>query len=370
MDELQSGTPQRVPTHIEFLDRLLGGGQLPTGIHGLLGVIGSGKTTLGTMIATEGALWQGKVDQYQATGCWVFISLEMRPEEIRALAISHAAKISRRTIQTERSDQWSTSACLKDYELQRTSQLSTRGGSGLGEQERYEEIAGILTSHLVIARIDPPEFASVCSAAQGIRNYLTKLRLEDRPIRGIVVDYAGLAVLHYVNQNSIPNYASSAILSNFPQECRELLAQQYNCPVWVIHQMSGRANKRRPTEIQHHSDTQGCRSFGAYLDTCVILGTMEDKSAAFAIQCTKSPQKPDSDRAVLQFDQDFATIVEANHLRQSNGSHQFVSAAPVCELIGLSPDLIEYAEELARRVSTGGGKQQKGGRGGRNGRRA
>jgi KaiC/GvpD/RAD55 family RecA-like ATPase len=81
-----------IPTNISFVDRLLNGGHYRGKIHGLLGTVGVGKTTLGAMIAAEGALRE----HYQGnSGAWYFITLDQRASEIRWHMLSHGAKIKR-----------------------------------------------------------------------------------------------------------------------------------------------------------------------------------------------------------------------------------------------------------------------------------
>jgi hypothetical protein len=133
----------------------------------------------------------------------------------------------------------------------------------------------------------------------------------DVDIAGVVIDYVGIAVKEYVGH---ARHRLSSEISQFIHECRRQIADRWNCPVWLIHQLSGEANLRRPGAVQHHRDAADCKTFGDSLDACFVLGQRDHTSGEFLLQCTKSSIQP-PEPAILRFDPHFATLRQTEDLR-------------------------------------------------------
>ena len=186
-------------TGVSFLDRIMGG-QLVPGVHCLLGPTGSGKTTLGAMIAAEGALRQARLaESGQPAGRWIFINLQMHAIEVRTLVVSHLAKIDREVLGTASStDAFSTSNNLRPYETRRLGELSRHDGNTGGERERYRDAVAIVEKHLEVVSMEPYQFTQSLSPVACIRHHLDGQPTDDRPVRGIVIDCADLAVDYFM----------------------------------------------------------------------------------------------------------------------------------------------------------------------------
>ena len=93
-----------------------------------------------------------------------------------------------------------------------------------------------------------------------------------RKIRVVIIDYAGLVCLRQYGC-MVDDYVYYRALNYMGDMCRKQIAGKFNCPVWLLHQMSGSANSLDPTVPLHHSQAAGCKSFGDNMDTCICLGT-------------------------------------------------------------------------------------------------
>jgi hypothetical protein len=88
----------------------------------------------------------------------------------------------------------------------------------------------------------------------------------------VIIDYAGLCVKRHVHERGLRDEKYYALLSHFGYECLRLIAQPFDTPVWIMHQLSGEANKRTSATKQHHADAAGSRSFAENLWFCFELG--------------------------------------------------------------------------------------------------
>ena len=263
----------KIPTGVDFIDRALGGGQNPGQVYGLLGPIGVGKSTLGAMIAAEGALMQTlHTRDVEREGVWVFVTLELNSRSILDMAVSHIAKLDRTVLQ-------------RIYFPSDLCQLSRDFSSITDEQlRRIDE----LLRHLHIIHISNECFRSEAAPVQTIRNRLNDLT----SVSGIVIDYAGTAVSQYIELHGLHERNASRLLQEFLADCRSLLARHYSCPVWVIQQLNGTASSRSASALQSHLDASNCRHFGDNLDACFVLGTQDPVSKCFEVHCSKAAQAP------------------------------------------------------------------------------
>src|SRR5262249_19254294 len=68
------------------------------------------------------------------------------------------------------------------------------------------------------------------------------------------------------------------LISRFMNELSQRVAQSYNCSVWVLSQLSGEANKKAPTSVQHYADAAEGKNFAENLDYCFCLGNKDTES--------------------------------------------------------------------------------------------
>ncbi|WP_146407348.1 hypothetical protein [Allorhodopirellula heiligendammensis] len=292
-----------------FLDKLLGGGTAPTGVYGILGPTGIGKTHLASMIACNGAT-RGSAfqDRCHCSFPWVLLDIETDFCMLKQRVVSHSAKVARDNFGCP-------SDCIQPYEQARHSELPRHQGQLVSEIDRCRHALEVLSRQLhPICSEDLYEnrpngrnckftdFPEWIAASVGRFSAV-------KPLGGIVID--GVCnVWNYSSESS--SKSEREFIQDFVDKfCRELSIRE-RCPVWITHQVSGTACRASPLASLSHHHSARCKSFARTLDACFVLGSPSNESM-FAIQCTKSNSgSAKLDRLVLKHDRNFATIVEVD----------------------------------------------------------
>jgi hypothetical protein len=298
----------QIPTEIDFLDHATGGGQLNFGLHAILGPSPSAKTTLGVMIAAEGAKSQhARAVRGDTAGQWVLISPVQSKDDLLRLALSHIAKIPRDTID---SLQFSQVRQSRGYETERALTLAAPDGTILSEQERIDEALGIYGGHLsIFAFPNRIAFGKGRKPIDCVQSTIDLLK-QRGPVAGIVIDDVGQLIRSWMDHVGKPMRQQSWFMRDFLAGL-SWTALYNQCPVWVMHQLRGAVNKYSPATPQHHSDAAECKPFGKGLDVAVCLGTMNRETGQMLLNCTKLPAelgKP-PDPTIIKFDSLFASVV-------------------------------------------------------------
>ena len=298
------------PTHVPFLDKLLGGGTAPTGVYGILGPTGVGKTHLASMIASNGAT-SGSVLQNACLGSlpWVLFDIETQRALTQQRILSHSAKVKRDNV-------WTGHTEIQAYEQERASELPEKQGQLTSELEHLTHVRHVMGRQLRLICQDDlfdkgpdgMEYKFTDFPAW-IAECITKIS-SDTPLGGIVIDGVSNVWIHSQESSSMTEREFiQDFVDNF---CRELSFNE-QCPVWITHQVNGTACDASPVALLSHQDAARCKTFARSLDACFVLGNPSEEDNVFAIRCTRS--KSDSaklDRLLLTYDEDFATIVEAD----------------------------------------------------------
>jgi hypothetical protein len=193
----------------------------------------------------------------------VFVSIEQSLRELRPLVISHATKLPRE-------------------ELELRSRLSL-------DKDHYRAFREAVNPHLGIVDLSREELRRCWSGPVGaIQKAIVSRLPEGKEVAGVVIDYAGVAVEHYLSDAVNSGNSHYLLLHQFVPDSRRLLAERFRCPVWLIHQLNGRANQLSPGALQRHSDASECPDFDRHLDGCFVLGTLERTTGLFVVHCTKS----------------------------------------------------------------------------------
>ena len=276
---------EMVPTGISWIDSRIGDGQRYGDVNGLIGPTGSGKTTLGSQIFVSNV--KEAISQFQSTGenrVCVFYTYEQKSFDLQQKIFSNAFSIARSSItESDYLDKLSRGTLthpLKDYERGR------RFG-GQSEYERYNSERELYSQHGIIRNMSG--VSDVCDDARlrlikqnkgtgGIEEIVNDLHyiqdMRQQQFRAVFIDYLGL-VMERQHQNSNDPKMMYYALKRFGDEVRQKIAGEFNCVVWLLHQMSGSANKIKPTTPLTHADSEGCRSLANNMANCLCLGTKD-----------------------------------------------------------------------------------------------
>lgn len=274
-------TYQGVPSGIPWIDAHIERGQRYGDVNGIIGPTGAGKTTLGSQLFVSNVR---EAIKQAASGeddrLCVFYTYEQRAFDLQQKVFSNAFSIARSSIRedTRLSECFSngTTIPLKSYEIGKFNNMS--------EVERYNLDRAHFSRHGIIRNMSG--VADICDDERminikknkgigGLQELVNDLHyIQDtrkQGIRAVFIDYIGLVMERQfsITEDSDVLYRG---LKRFPDEVRQKVAGEFNCVVWLLHQMSGSANKVRPTTPLHHADAEGCRSLANNMSNCLCLG--------------------------------------------------------------------------------------------------
>jgi hypothetical protein len=274
---------QYVPTGLGFVDTYIKG-QRRGDCNGLLGVFGSGKTTMGLQMALENA--QNAALQAQMNNTvpelTVFLSYEEPQSKVEKRIWSYAAKIRRDKLEDMRD--WNVLTQQHNMEAYERA-LSAAGDAGVqySETERWDIAREWLNPAFVLLDMSGSE--NFPGAGNGYVDEAAALitRLSDQrqqPIRAVFADYAGLICKRYMESNGIAEERMRYYLNGIGDKFRRQIAERHNCTAWLLHQFNGDQNKRNPTtlllswsKVRYYQDRsaaaptlQICGKFGGMID--------------------------------------------------------------------------------------------------------
>lgn len=271
--------PSLVPTGVPFIDKLLGGGQKAAGVYGLLGPIGSCKTTTGIMLAVEAARRLYQVEGETGQSFAVMVSYEQSIAELQARALSCATGIPSSEFTNRPRDM-----VLRDHAV------------------KPESIAFLRRLNFVsLLDTDPVIRRRLAEGINGIADHVHHLQEQRHANVGlVVVDYVG-----FIASYKMMSITDTSNLVRSAGDCaRKHIANPNACPVWLIHQLSGSANQSASHGYRvrrKHAD--GSSKFGDSLDATFVMGKPNPEQW-LSVQCLSSSNhfKPRTCFALLRGD--------------------------------------------------------------------
>ena len=94
----------------------------------------------------------------------------------------------------------------------------------------------------------------------------------------MVIDYVGAMATRHMSMAEKDSSQLRHYIAGAPLRMKNQIADYFNCPVWAIHQLSGEANKKKPTSKLLYTDAAESKSFAENLDFVFLVGrlTMEN----------------------------------------------------------------------------------------------
>jgi hypothetical protein len=281
------------PTAVDFFDKMVGGGLAARQVYGLLGALSSGKTRLAMQLSIAVAkqeLSRAREDAAYVPGHVYYVGYEQPKYEVRRLAISAAANIPLARVNPAKPGWYeglSTArdkATLQAYE--RAAQMT------LGERERFDTEAAPLSSlwHVVdMSGTDPRAAKAGQGGIEEIAAYLEgQRRRGDTRVALVVIDYALLMARRYCLAKGLDVTKAMRMRINMAgDEARMLLGGRFDCPVLLLHQLSGEANGRSPGARVGHSDAAEGKLFAENLTYCLELGVKDEEANCVTLRASK-----------------------------------------------------------------------------------
>lgn len=349
-DPVESGAPEgwepqpigKYPTGVDFIDMFLQGGHAPGETYGVLGAYGSGKTTLAVQIFAESGLYQQQLAAVRpgyTPGDVYLFHYERSGADMRKILWGFVAQIHQTiTMQEYRKENLSTRGNLKDYEKERWARdLREHGPMAVrGERERIEDAIPRIRKNMWMIDMsgapDNPKRGTGYVPEMGliIQNHQNKLDQMEREkairegrdpstaprhhVSVVVVDYAGLCAKRHLRANNLPDSRLRHLIGDFGDLCRIHIADRFRTPVWIMHQLSGEANKRTHGTKQVHADAAESKAFAENLWFCFSMGTKDAEFNTMYFNCSKARRAGLGKPPLIQVDGNFSKIVLARNL--------------------------------------------------------
>lgn len=332
-----------IPTGIRYIDDRLGG-QRTGDANGLIGVTGTGKSTLAAniVVAAGRLAYADAIASDSRPAQSVLFSYEEPKERIDPRVWSCAARIRRDKLEPAVNWEAMTSRDLGNLE-EYEQQLQARGAGALvfGERERWQMTREWL-GHVVrvMDMSGSADFAGFGSG--GVREIAAIMeRMASRDgatYRTVVIDYAGLVVRRYMEAHGIRQEQTRQLLKSFVDECRRQIAERYNCTVWVLHQVKGDAGNWAPTRLVHHTDSGECKDFAENAAVCGCIGPYCKTTGCRFLNFSKVRYRQGEriKPVVVRIDDTLADVIDVTgqYLVAAN-NRGFVSRSDTARVLGL-----------------------------------
>lgn len=308
-------------TGIPFLDTFLNGGHAPGEAYGFMGPYGSCKTTLAMMLCVEACRQAHRILQETGERQYVFLaSYEAALEnELRFRGLSYAAQIHMETF--EKADpelgikSFSTAETLKAYEKELFRNAILAGRKVLGEKGRLKKVIDILNKHLIVLDMTgaaPNNSGAGAGYVPEIANaiqYELSARGANAKACIAVIDYVGAMAERHLAAMELDDSALRGLVKRSGMMVKNLIASKFKCPVWLMHQLTGKANQRGVTTRNSHLDAAESKSFTENLDFAFVV-SKPDEDGLCQLTCHRPRRTANMKRPqVIQVKGKLSTVV-------------------------------------------------------------
>jgi hypothetical protein len=270
----------KVSTGLPFFDKYMNGGQVDGEIYGFLGPYGTCKTLLGVQLCMERAKWEQSMrgDEDKAPRVYL-VAYEETMKSLKVRCLSYVAGIPRDTLEQFDINKLSTSENLKPYEKKRYASQIANGKKVLGETERLEKAYRIINRNVRVIDFtgSNPDFAADSgNMATGIANVIRNDQMmDDNPgVSMVAVDYAGAAAHRSCVRNNLnPDRLLRHLVGSMPMALKAEVAAPFDCPVWVLHQLTAEVNSRAPGVAPKSTDSAEAKNFFENCDFGFMVGS-------------------------------------------------------------------------------------------------
>jgi hypothetical protein len=311
------------PFGLPFMDAALGGGCAPGEVCCVLSPYGGGKTTLLEQMSLSLALlelarWLHS-NRRKSLGISYFVSYEMRKEIIIYRALAHVAQIPFNVLLNNQPLSSRGNLSPRDYEL-----FQKQYEHGLyipSERERKESAEQRLRQNWKLLDFsgfdirNPQAGGGKCDEI--MHRIDADLRIAGqkklkRHVAGIFIDYIGMMAKRYcIVNNKDMDRSLISVCNTAVDDARRYLADHFNCPVFLSHQLNAIANKLRPGQVADRTDSANAKTVAENCDFIFVGSRPTDEHNLVRLSCQKRRRMKSLGPVVLQLQGQFAQMVEA-----------------------------------------------------------
>lgn len=303
-----------VGANMEMLGKFMGGVQVPGEVYGILGPYGSCKTTLAIQLVVEAArMFRTDFRAHGGKKKMAFVvSYEARRHELQSRCMGYGAFIKRSVLEGlddkegPMKDHLSNSNKLRLYEKRRFKSKIQRGKKVPGEYERALKHIALANDHIGLLDLTGYDGhsrgsgnGSIPEIAATINRFMRQYT--DRECGMVVIDYAGVMIDRYMSTNEVEEANRRTLLKSVANHVKTRIADAFNCPVWIMHQLSGDANSRGEGARMHHTDAAECKAFAENMDFAFVLGS-QSHDGMCTLSNTKHRRTPQEKETVVKID--------------------------------------------------------------------
>lgn len=288
---------KKTSTGLPFIDYYLGGGDVEGEVYGLLGPVGSCKTTLAVQLSTLGAArdyaeWLAGEGKTPLKVSYHF-NYEGPIDVIKMRALCCTALIDKDILAMEDFEQQlqRKQGVYRPYELDLL-KSSVKLGSLLPERTRYERAKKQLNRNWRCVDMSgndtrfPGRGTGMISEIVAIvRRDLARVSAErqcETRCGVVVVDYVSLAceraTMASAGRQEDPDRAMRRAIGRYVSTAKNELATALNARVWLMQQLNGDANSLVPGRLPKRTDSKDNRMFAENLDFCFMVGNPDQNN--------------------------------------------------------------------------------------------
>lgn len=316
---------RKISTGCSHLDYYMGG-QAANEVYGFLAPYGGGKTTQAVQLCVESCLFEhARQNIARAFGVpyrpkvVYFVTYEEDLASLRHRFLTYAALVDKNSIEDGLWDDMSRQEKqnYKPYEQEMFSWDSDAEPMP-GEWERLHVAMKLLNQRLRIIDFTGarPEYAAqAADLARGLAEVIAADQEEqDNPgVAMLVMDYAGAAAdRHCEYTGSSPDKAMRHFIGRLPHRVKNHIAVPFACPVWIMHQLSTKANERGAGHVPKPTDVSEAKNFFENMNYGFMLGTKTKDQLAILTNGKQRRSEARQDK-VVRIDGKFSRILDTNH---------------------------------------------------------
>ena len=323
-------------TGVDFFDKYLAGGHAAGEAYGLMAPYGTCKTTLGVMLWCTSARscfeevlsddWDGR------KGMSVLISYEAPPTEIRHRTVMYAGQVSRYSLEKMGKDGLAALSDDADNPLpyeKRLFKSQIADGVFKSERTRVDETVNWINDYIHCIDMSGADTERFPGAGYGgVDEIVNRIKLELRErerdgekwyVKNVIIDYLGLMVDRDASLRKDNPVEDHKAYQAAVAQIVNLVSKPFDCPSWVLHQLSGQANAtQNATKTLHHTDAKGSKSFAENLDFAFVIGALNSDNLG-QIACTKHRRAGRKPPSVIKVDGEFGIVTAPNNYHIDHG---------------------------------------------------